>query len=83
MLNWSIVSFLLAVLIWYASKNDALRSGLVSAITGGLLLFSVSVSVFMYRVMSRLGGLGKEEKDAIEAKVESGIGSPSQGDENV
>ncbi|RDI89007.1 hypothetical protein Vi05172_g1395 [Venturia inaequalis] len=64
MLDLAIVEYLLGLLLWYNGKNNRWRIVLMSLQMVGLLLFSISLAVWMWQSMSETGGLGKEEANA-------------------
>lgn len=64
MLDLAIVEYLLGLLLWYNGKNNGWRIALMSLQMVGLLLFSISLAVWMWQTMSDKGGLGKEEANA-------------------
>lgn len=65
-LGWSIVAFLLGLLLWYGTKNDSLVVKIVGAQT-----FCVGVAFWMWGSMKRVGVLGKKETEANEDKAET------------
>ena len=60
-LDWSIVSFLIGLLVWYGDKSNVLRTALVGLQTAALLAFSCGVAIWMWASMRPGQGLGKEE----------------------
>lgn len=60
-LDWSILSFLVGLVVWYVGKNTGRRGSVIGATTAVCLGFSVWVSVDMWFAIRRHGGLGREE----------------------
>nr|OQO21672.1 hypothetical protein B0A51_10546 [Rachicladosporium sp. CCFEE 5018] len=66
-LDWSIISFLGGIILWYVAQNPDFRSWLVGSSTGLLLLFALWLSADMFIAMKRPGGLGKEELEYLDS----------------
>ena len=60
-LDWSIVAFLVGLLLWYGKKSDRMAVSFISSQTATMLLFVCGVAAWMWFSMRRRGGLGKEE----------------------
>lgn len=60
-LDWSILSFLIGLVVWYIDKNTGWRGSLIGVTTAMCLAFSAWVSVDMWLAIKRPGGLGREE----------------------
>lgn len=60
-LDWSIVAFLVGLLLWYGEKSNTWRTVIVGSQTAALLAFVCGVAAWMWFSMRRRGGLGKEE----------------------
>lgn len=67
-LDWSIVAFLVGLLLWYGEKNDRWRTTIIGCQTGALLFFVSWVACWMWSTMSRKGELGKAESGPSEGK---------------
>jgi ABC-type tungstate transport system substrate-binding protein len=61
-LDWSIVSLVVGLLLWYGDKNNLWRTTVVSAHTAAMLVITLGVAIWMYLTMSRSGGLGEFER---------------------
>ena len=70
-LDWSILSFLVGLMVWYVDKNSGWRGSVMGATTGMCLAFSTWVSIDMWFAIKRPGGLGREETSAITKKGQS------------
>ena len=72
LLDLAIVEFLIGLMVWYGTKAEAWRWGLVAGNLTVLLGVCVVVAVWMWRTMSVKGGLGLEEvlhgKVAVEKR---------------
>ena len=60
-LDWSIVSFLIGLLLWYGDKSNVWRTALVGLQTAALLAFSCGVAIWMWASMRPGQGFAKEE----------------------
>ena len=60
-LDWSIVAFLISLLLWYGEKSNLWRIAFVGSQTAALLALVCGVAAWMWVSMRRKGGLGKEE----------------------
>lgn len=60
-LDLAIVEFLIGLMVWYATKADPWRWGLVAGNLTALLSLAIVVAVWMWNTMSVKGGLGMEE----------------------
>ena len=60
-LDLAIVEFLIGLMVWYSTKADTWRWGLVAANLTALLSLAIVVAVWMWNTMSVKGGLGLEE----------------------
>lgn len=60
-LDWSIVAFLIGLLLWYGDKSNAWRTALVGLQTAALLAFTCGVATWMSASMRSGQGFGKEE----------------------
>lgn len=67
-LDWSIVAFVIGLLLWYGEKNKSWRTSIIGFQTGALLVFVSFVAVWMWTTMRRKGGLGKAEQMPLESK---------------
>ncbi|KAM0805797.1 hypothetical protein BDR22DRAFT_777134, partial [Usnea florida] len=52
-LDWSIISFLIGLLLWYGDKSNVWRTALVGLQTAALLAFSSGVAIWMWASISR------------------------------
>lgn len=60
-LDWSIVAFLIGLLLWYGEKSNKWRTVFFGSQTAAFLAFVCGVAAWMWLSMRRRGGLGKEE----------------------
>ena len=74
-LDWSILSLVVGLLLWYGEKNDLWRTTIVGVHTAAMLVFALGVAVWMYRTMSRIGGLGKVEGIITKAPPPKPVGN--------
>lgn len=61
LLDWSIVAFLVGLLLWYGEKSNGWRIALVGSQTALMLVFVCGVAVWMWSSIRRRKELGKEE----------------------
>ncbi len=61
LLDWSIIAFLVGLLLWYGEKNNVWRTVVVGSQTGVCLLFTCWAAVWMWKTMREKGGLGRED----------------------
>lgn len=69
-LDYSIVTFLIGLVAWYASQSSVYRSALVGISTGIGILFGIWLSFDMVTAMRRPGGMGRDELKYIEQHPE-------------
>lgn len=62
-----IFEFLVGVVLWYAAKFAIWRAVLMSVQLAVLMVGAIALAVWMWKSMSIKGGLGEEERRAIEA----------------
>lgn len=66
LLDWSIVAFLCGLVAWYAGKNSLWRVLLLSTNISVLMLVAAGVAFWMWRILRPPGGLGAEERKALD-----------------
>ena len=64
-LDWSIVAFLVGLLLWYGEKSNAWRTTFIGTQTAALLAFVCGIAAWMWFSMRRRGGLGKDEVQSL------------------
>lgn len=69
-LDLAIVEFLVGLMVWYSTKADTWRWGLVAGHLTALLSLAIVVAVWMWNTMSVKGGLGMEETAHEKVGVE-------------
>jgi hypothetical protein len=77
LLDWSIVAFLCGLMAWYAGKNALWRVLLLSANIGVLMLVAMGIAFGMWKVMKTPGGLGVEERTALDMAEAGQAGGPN------
>lgn len=60
-LDWSILTFLVGIVVWYVDKNDGWRGSMIAASTAFCLAFCTWMAVDMWFAIKQPGGLGREE----------------------
>ena len=68
-LDWSILAFVVGLLLWYAEKNEQWRGALMATQLAGLLAFILAIAVWMWNTMSRTGGLGTAEDQRVMREI--------------
>jgi len=78
-LDWSILSFLAGLIVWYKDKNTGWRSSIIGATTGLCLSYTAWVSVDMWFAIKRPGGLGRDEIIAQDSEEQSSYTEKADG----
>jgi len=78
-LDWSILTFLVGIVVWYVDKNNGWRGSIIAASTAFCLMFCTWMAVDMWSAIKQPGGLGREETMAMagNAVIEGKLGSTS------
>lgn len=61
-LDWSILTFLFGITLWYIEKVDVGKAILIEIQMGIMLVLSLYVSYRMFVILRRKGGLGNVEE---------------------
>lgn len=69
LLDWSILSFLVGIVVWYVDKNDGWRSSIIAASTAFCLAFCMWMGVDMWFAIKEPGGLGQEETTMMAKNI--------------
>ncbi|KAI9760256.1 MAG: Dicer-like protein 2 [Chaenotheca gracillima] len=72
LLDWSIVAFLLGLLVWYGEKNEGWRTIVMGAHVAVLLTFGIGTSAWMWTIMKPGGRLERMMTEREKRRMEEG-----------